>query len=114
MHAGTISSVQAYGPRSVVCYPYRVPVGIDVSLFGNVAVYLAFQYNSMLWEVCLVISFFSISPLFQTDLNRIINALMPHAGNAGETGSFLVKRFIRELFTFTKSDKNQNAHISSQ
>lgn len=53
----------------------------------------------LLSKLFLIIGFFSCSPVFPSDLSRVLYLLVPEAGYLLKSNRFLMKRFLREMIT---------------
>ncbi|MBF0430793.1 MAG: cyclic nucleotide-binding domain-containing protein [Fibrobacteria bacterium] len=107
------SIVQA-GPRATLrLFAVRIvfPFLLMALLTGVWQLYYKHTLVLLLNLCCLIVAFFSISPLLFTDVNRGLYLLTTIGGKTIDVFTFLKKRFLLEIFNFRKKQKGQDYHI---
>jgi CRP-like cAMP-binding protein len=105
LKAGPRTAVRFFGGR-IVCQ--------FVLLFLALALWHFFPALTALLlaaQACLITAFFSLSPLINSDLSRMLYLVVPQAGRAKGAVTFLTRRFLIELCNFRKTSALYNYHI---
>jgi CRP-like cAMP-binding protein len=109
-----LSDIVKVGRRAAVrLYSARILFPLVLAMIAAVVWEFVYALPLILLfrQLCIIVSFISLSPLLPTDLNKLLGLLRPDGGDAKKSVTFLRKRFLIELFNVKSGKTGQNYYL---